>query len=271
MAQEDPRREMAKKTIVYQVPGAENVTVAQNVPYCDFEGRVLTMDVYYPPDSSGTAPLPAVVFVSGYSDLITPAMAGCQFKEMGQYISWGRAMAASGLVAITYETNEPVTDIHELLAYVRQNASSLGIDENKIGVWSCSGNVPVALSVLMQAKDDSLKCAILYYGFMLDSESSNVVVETAKRIGFANPCTGKTIDDLPYDIPLLIVRAGQDSPNLNETIGRFLGGAVIRNIPVTFINYPDGVHAFDIFNDTETSREIIRQTLAFMKFHLPGL
>ena len=137
-----------------------------------------------------------------------------------------------------------------------------------MGIWACSGNVPVALSVLMQESGDDLKCAVLYNGFMLDDEGANSVAETAETVGFANPCVGRTVDGLPQDVPLFIVRAGQDTvPHLNETIERFLGQAVGRNMPVTFINYPDGPHGFD-GQDNEASRQITRQTLAFMRFHL---
>jgi hypothetical protein len=41
-----------------------------------------------------------------------------------------------------------------------------------------------------------------------------------------------------------------------------------RNLPVTFVNHPEAPHAFDLLHDSETSHEIIRQILAFMRFHL---
>jgi dienelactone hydrolase len=198
------------------------------------------------------------------------AIIGSKLKAMGQYKSWGRLTAASGLVAITYETREPTEDIHELLVYVRQNASLLGVDENKIGIWACSGNVPMALSVLMRETGDYLKCAVLFYGFMLDYEGSNSVAEAAKKAGFVNPCAERKFDDFPLAVPLFIVRAGQDNPRLNETIDHLIGNAVVRNMPITLINYADGPHAFDILDDREASREIIKQTLAFMRFHLCG-
>jgi hypothetical protein len=31
---------------------------------------------------------------------------------------------------------------------------------------------------------------------------------------------------------------------------------------------PDGPHAFDLFDDTRTSRDIVKQVLAFLQFHL---
>jgi hypothetical protein len=106
------------------------------------------MDIYHPPDSKSEAMIPAVIFVSGYPDPGVQKRIGCKGKEMESYISWGQLTAASGLVAITYTTGkEPAPDIHALLQYVRQNAAVLGIDENRIGLWACSGNVPNALSV----------------------------------------------------------------------------------------------------------------------------
>jgi len=77
-------------------------------------------------------------------------------------------------------------------------------------VWACSGNVPTALSVLMQDAPDHLKCAVLCYGYMFDSDGSTAVADAARRWGFVNPCAGKSADDLRRDIPLFIARAGQD-------------------------------------------------------------
>jgi len=268
MSQENQQDAISKRMVVHQVPGVDDVAVQRDAKYRVTDDGTLTMDIYYPPDSKSGSRLPVVVFVFGYPDLTMKTMIGSKLKEMGQYISWGRLTAASGLVAITYETREPTVDIHELLAYVRQNASTLGVDKNRIGIWACSGNVPMALSVLMQETGDYLKCAVLYYGFMLDCEGSNSVAEAAETVGFVNPCAGRRFDELPLDVPLFIVRAGQDNPRLNETIDRFLGKAVVRNMPVTFTNYSDGPHAFDILDDSEISREIIKQTLAFIRFHL---
>jgi acetyl esterase/lipase len=127
----------------------------------------------------------------------------------------------------------------------------------------------MALSVLMQEDRDNLKCAVLCYGLMLDLEGSTSVAELARTFGFVNPCAGKSVNDLPQDMPLFIVRAGQDeTPHLNETIDRFLVKALICNLPVTFANHPAAPHSFDVMHDSETSREIIRQILAFMRFHL---
>jgi hypothetical protein len=44
--------------------------------------------------------------------------------------------------------------------------------------------------------------------------------------------------------------------------------ALSHNLPITFVNYPTAPHAFDIMDDSEMSREIIRQIVTFIRFHL---
>lgn len=267
---EDARHDITKKRVVYYLPGEDAVRISPDLEYRAADAGALTMDLYYPPDSKSGSRIPAVIFVIGYSDLGAKTILGCKFKEMESFISWGRLAAASGLVAVTYSTGkDPAEDIHALLNHVRVNAEALGIDENKIAIWACSGHAPNALSVLMQDARSCVKCAVLLYGIMLDLEGSTIVADLARTFRFANPCAGKSVDDLPPDVPLFIVRAGQDEfPRLNETIDGFLARALGCNLPITFVNHPTAPHAFDVMHDSDTSREIIKQVLAFMRLHL---
>ena len=101
----------------------------------------------------------------------------------------------------------------------------LGIEENKIGLWACSGQVPSALSVLTQEDSGYLRCAVLCYGYMLDREDTSFVAEAAKQFGFANPSAGKSVNDLLTNKPLFVVRAGQDQmPHLSEALDDFVDG-----------------------------------------------
>ena len=270
LSQETQRIDIAKKKVVYQIPDADAIIIRRDAQYRFTDAGVLTMDIYYPPDSRSEARIPAIIFVSGYPDPGFQKILGCKLKEMESYISWGKLTAASGLVAITYATGkEPAADIHALLQHVRQNAALLGIDADRIGLWACSGNVPNALSLLMREGGDYLKCAVLCYGLMLDLGGATSVAEAAKQWGFVNPCAGKSVADLAQNIPLFIVRAGQDEmPHLNETMDRFLSEALTYNLAITLVNHATAPHAFDIMQDSESSREIIRQILAFMRFHL---
>jgi hypothetical protein len=68
---------------------------------------------------------------------------------------------------------------------------------------------------------------------------------------------------------MLLVRAGRDQvPCLNATLDRFVAAALTRTLPVTHINNPTGPHAFDIDEDGEASRQVIRQILSFLQLHL---
>jgi hypothetical protein len=247
----------------------ESVNVRRDVEYCLAGAGPLTLDLYQPRDAIGGSRLPAVVLVSGYSDVGVQKALGCKAKEMGFSISKGQLLAASGLVAISYETRDPATDAHALLQYVRQNAASLGVDAGRIGVWASSGNVPLALALLMEEPGNYLKCAVLCYGFMLDSAQSTAVADASKTFGFVNPCAGKSVKDLPADTPLFVVRAGRDEfPRLNDTIDHFVAEALECNVPVSLANHHAAPHAFDVMHDHRSSRELIRQMLAFLRFHL---
>jgi hypothetical protein len=255
--------EMAMKTVVFRMPGMDEVSVRRGVTYLTTEAGALTMDAYSP---VGDGLKPAVVIVMGYPDVGVPLVFGCQFREMGWVVSWARLLAASGMVGVVYETRNPAADADAVLACVRKNAAGLGIDATRLGVWACSGHVPVALSMLM---DGNLQCGVLSYGFMLDLDGATAVANAAAQFRFANASAGRRVEDLPAQTPLLIVRAGLDQfAGLNDSIGRFVADALRCNLPVTVVNHPTGPHAFDILDDSEASRNVVRAMLAFLKTNL---
>jgi hypothetical protein len=267
MSQETNQEHISRRVVVYRPAEMNDVRIRRDIEYQVTDAGTLTMDIYYPPKANIEPRTPAVVIVSGFPDLGFQQKVGCRFKDMASSVSWAKLIAAFGLAAITYTNDEPAADVRSLLEYVRRNATQLGIDENRMGLWASSGNVPNALSILMDKNRDYLKCAVLCYGYMLD-DGFSFVADAAKTWGFTNPCEGKSVADL-LDVPLLIARAGQDQmPHLNETIDRFMINALNRNLPITLSNHPTAPHAFDLFDDTEASRELIREILRFMQSQL---
>jgi dienelactone hydrolase len=257
---------MTLKSVLYRIPGMDEVKVRRDIEYGD---GARTLDLYEPPDSARGERRPAVLFVTGYPDPGFEARLGCKIKEMESYISWARLTAASGMTAVTYSNREPAADVDAVLRYLRQNAEALDIDESRIGVFSFSGNVPNALSLLM--RETGLKCAVLCYGILLDLDGATGIADSARQWGFANPNAGKSVEDLPRDLPLFVARAGRDeTPGLNEALDRFVAKALERDLPFTLVNHAGAPHGFDLMQDSEETREVIRQILAFLRFHLGG-
>ena len=233
-----------QSSVVYTLPEMDQITLA-NIEYKDG----LTMDIYYPLDFDFTQNLPVVIFVNGFVDEEIQKMIGCKLKDSGIYISWGQLVAASGMIAIAYETHDPDVDIHDLVNYTRANGPRLRVDKDRICLWACSDNFRTALIALTDTSaeyHDSLACAVIYYGV------------TPPFYAY----------DLSADIPLFIVKAGKDDASLNRQLDQFVEIALEANIPLEFVDYEDGIHGFDVWQDTDESREIIKQTLEFMNTHL---
>src|SRR5690242_6483934 len=101
---------ITKTPAVYTMPGVEAVTIRRDEPYRTTVDGSLTLDVYYPPNHSGEGRTPAVVFVTGFSDVGAKRLLGCTANEMASFVSWARLVAASGMVAVTYKNEDPVAD-----------------------------------------------------------------------------------------------------------------------------------------------------------------
>ena len=266
MSEKAPRHEITLRRVLFELPGSDAVRVRRDVVFKPDGMEALTMDIYSPPGADRGGRVPAVVFVIGYSDAGARKMLGCRFKEMASYDSWARLVAASGLAAITYTTSaDPAADVRELLEYLRREAVSLNIDEGRIGVWSCSGHVPTALSLLMGKNQGFVKCAVLCYGYTLDLDGGTEVAEAAATFKFANPGSGRPFGELSSGVPLFVVRAGRDeTPGLNAALVRFVAAALGRNLELTVVNHSEAPHAFDLFDGGPTTRRVIGQILAFL-------
>jgi len=271
MANDDRRHELAKKGVVLELPGEDRVVVRKDLRYRLADRDRLTMDLYVPGGATGDEQRPAVVFVNGYPDAGAERMLGCRFKEMESFVSWGRLAAASGLVGVTYATgSDPAADLRALVRSLLEQPAAFGIDATRIGIWACSGHGPNALFLLIDSPARSaVKAAVFCYSFMLDREGSSAVATGAAAFRFVHPAVGRSVEDLPRDVPLMIVRAGQDHvAGVKDSIDLFVAEALRLNLPVTLVNHAAGPHAFDLVDDSDESRDTVRQVLRFLQFHL---
>jgi hypothetical protein len=206
-------REIAKKKVVYTLPGMEGLPVRRDLAFRSSSGAELLMDVYYP-SLAPEQPLPLVVMPMAYADPTA------RVRVYGPLTSWAQLMAASGMAAIVYGTEAPEEDVHALLRHLRADAAALSLDLDRCGLFAASANVTVGLSTLM--RDRHLKCGALLYGYTMDMDGSTTVADMARQIGFVNACIGKSIDDLAPGVSILFVRAGRDQYPGLKAISRWV-------------------------------------------------
>jgi dienelactone hydrolase len=260
----------AQQVVAYKVPGMEDVIVKNDIAYLSAPESSLKMDVYYPPKFDFKSKIPAVVIVYGYSNKAQIKLTGNQLRKWSWYISFCKIIAASGMAAIAYETDNPVTDLVALAEYIKSNSDKLQIDVTRIGAYSCSANTPTAMAYILNSSNNFFKCTVNYYGLILKEnyEFQSKIDTLSIQMGFSTP---KIPEPAAWkkDVPLLIVTAGKDYvPYINPSNADFVAKAIAQNLPVTLINYPTGQHGFDALDDNETTRMIIKSTLDFWKFHL---
>jgi len=261
----------AFKRIIYSVPGMTRVKVAKNLTYKRVATEELKLDVYSPPDAR-RARRPAVIFIHGgripRNLLTTP-------KDWGAYVSLGQLVAASGFVAVTFNhrfyawesLGDSQSDVMDLISYVRDNAERFSVDKDRIILWALSAG-GIFLSQPLQQTPVYIRAIVAYYA-ELDLQNqrkaapASVTDETLREFSPVHHLRNRD-KSVP---PIFIARAGLDDAELNDGIDRFVQLALSRNLTVEVVNHATGHHAFDIEDNNERSREIIKRTLEFIEAH----
>ena len=269
-AQNTRTKQREQGAVVFDLPGVNDVIIKKDIPYQDISGPTLKMDIYYPPDFDFQRKIPAIIIVLGYPDLAGKKLLGIEFKNYIQFVSWCKIISASGMAAIVYQSNDPEQDILSLSNYLKTNEDKLKIDNSKIGAYTCSAHTPTTISTILNGSGSIFKCAVVYYGFFLTNDFKYLpqIDTLSQKMGFKTPRLSEP-STWKKDVPVLVVRAGKDNvPYINQTLASFYEKALNQNLPITLINYSNGVHGFDAYTDTEATRQIIKNTLEFWKFNL---
>src|SRR5687767_2401476 len=224
-----PAAAAAQDTFVAPLPEDTQLLVTRDLEYATSGGRSLRFDLYRPINAAG--PLPVAVMLNG--------VAADWMRQHVQYTGWGRYVTTSGFAGVTMDATAATADFDRLIAHLRSNASSLGLDPSRVVVWACSANVRAGLPLVSDPARSYIAGAVLYYG------------------------TGEAAQ-LRGDLPILIVRAGVDNPGLNQGIDAIVAKAAAANAPLSLINYAAGRHGFDIRDHNDLTRAIMSRTLAFM-------
>ena len=268
-------KQINQMRVVYALPGMERVPVWRGIVYKMVEGEDLKLDVYYPPDMPPGTVRGAVLFVHGGSQ----AEHVEHVNESQPYISWCQLVAASGLIAVMFKhrtdelytkLSEAAGDIDDLVAYVRAHSAELSIDPDRLTLWTASSGPPAGLRTALRETPVYIRCIVVYCGGMslLNRTYFTYSDDEEEHLKEFSPAYHLSQADPAKIAPLFISKAGLDRAFLNESIDECVQIASERNIPLTFMNHPNGEHSFDILNDDARSREIIKATLAFLCEHL---
>ena len=213
-------------------PTSTKVTVTKDVVYGRADTTTLRMDVYRP-EGPATAHRPTLVFFN--------RAFGAE-RSGDFYAAWARAAASRGLVAILPDIRGGTegADFTLLVRHLVDRGAAVGVDPAAIAVYAASGNAFAALPVLEDPAMTAVKSAVIYYG-------------------------AAQITDFRLDLPVLVVRAGLDRPDMNRVIGELVTAAVAQNAPVTLLNHAGGYHGFEMFNNDDATRAVMEETIAFVR------
>src|SRR5438874_3938310 len=271
--QPDDVRAMTKEVmmpVVLKVPGMDKVKVVENLKYTKSDDPNVLMDVYVPPDLSENEKRPVVIFLHGGGKTdYTP-------KDWGVYTSWGRLVAASGFVGVTFthrleyptaSLEKAAVDVLDAVKYVRANADKYHVDKDRVCLIAYSAGGPL-LTLAMRGDIPFVRCLVGFYAFMDIQQSDYQKTEKPETVKSFSPITYLQTDANKIP-PMFIARAGHDEvATMLDSIDRFVADALSKDIALTLVNHPQGVHGFDNQNDDERSREIIRTAIEFIRLHL---
>jgi len=261
--------ELIRLRVVFTVRGMDAVSAQRNVPYKTADDQSLHMDVYSPPGPRRARP--AIVFIHGGP---IPRIGA---KNMGVFLSYGELAAASGFVAVTFDHRflaparlpDAAADVADLITHVRTNAEALGVDADRLALWAFSGGGPFLAGPLRE-RPSWLRAVIGYYAALdLQQPASDAEPTLTPEVRVAHS-PAASLADAHSAPPILIARAGLDNAGLNATIDRFVQAALSGGATLDLLNHSDGRHGFDILDDDERSKQIIRHTLQFLADNLAG-
>jgi acetyl esterase/lipase len=258
---------------VLTLPGMEAVTVQRDVVYKTVTAGApleLKADVYIPAGATAANRYPAVILVSGGGVEAGP---GADWRDAGVYVSYGRLLAASGFVGIPFSKRyqrgqEGITngqsDLLDLIRYVREHAAELRVDPERLAVWSFSAG-GMLLGVPLRDTPPYVRAIVSYYAVM---DAPQSVPDDYRAFLNENTPLAMLRRNGARVAPVLVARAGLDNPGLNAGIDAFVREALAQGAEIQLLNHAQGRHGFDILDDNDRSREIIRATLEFLKARL---
>jgi predicted esterase len=231
----------------------DEADVTCDIVYKQIAGTEATLDLYLPAQAAADAALPTVVFVHGNGDI-------SEFKPIEEHwkrdqYTAARVVAALGYAAISFDYRgydlperlaDAEQDVLDLLAYIDSNAARLGIDPDRICLWSVSGGgLPAAWASVFG--DPQPICTVLISAGFAGAPSD---ADPVSAIGAAIP-------------PIFLAHGAQDA---YANPDRFVEAVTVPDGMVTVETHP-GRHGWESTADADQQR-IMGLALEFVVEHL---
>jgi hypothetical protein len=198
-------------------------------------------------------------------------------KNMGVFQSYGELLAASGFVAVAFDHRflaparlaDAGSDVADLIAHVRTNAASLGVDPGPHRDLGLFGRRPVpggadARAAGVAARRARLLCRARSPAAAPGAPDSGV----GRRCASASRRSVRSGTTREKHLRCSSLAPASTIPVLNGGIDRFVQEALARGATLDLLNHPDGRHGFDILDDDGRTKEILRRALEFLKERL---
>jgi hypothetical protein len=237
------------------------------------------LDVYQPARTDGLRPAVVLVHGQAHPGLLRDAKGWPSLQALAAVIA-SRGMlavvpnvgsAASGpeaaqqLASVSLVADNVVAAVR----HVQAHAVGLGADRRRIALWAAAEGGLYALGPALAGElNGALRCAVALYPELSDR----------RLLRTQPPLLASTIDRLSVAahlgrhahprFPLLLVRAGQERPEINQALDGFVEIARHADVPVTLLRHDRGHHGFETVDATAATADVITQALAFLERNL---
>lgn len=222
-------------------------------------GRV---DLHLPEPEEARGPRPAVLFVHGGP---VPADFVPAPRDWPFYLGYARYMASLGAVGAVVEHRlhgitdyaRSADDVAEAVELLRADPR---VDRERVALWFFSGAGLLAADWIA-APPRWLRCVALNYPILDPLPGWGAVPERFGPAGALRAGGSGTP-------PLVLTRAGLETPDIAATVDRFLTAAEAAGVPVEIIDVPHGVHGFEVHEPAAESREAVTRAVRTVLAHL---
>lgn len=213
----------------------------------------VTVDSFRTPDGKWRAySVTKGVRANGKTPIVIFANSAGTFPRSARtYKEWARLVTTRGFAGVLYDAPEldfsqspdartrlGVETLDSLARTLGRRAATLRLETRQVIIWAGSSQTTVGTPFSLEG-DRPVAGYVLYYGSGSAREPR-------------------------ADVPVFMVRSGQDSPSLNTAMDTLAVQLTRVGAPLIIVHHPAGAHAFDMVDSTRTSAEVIAQTLDFM-------